>query len=51
MVRSFSIALVLIVLLASSALAEVGKGIYSSRLSRETGTVIAAVEIKGKGNL
>jgi hypothetical protein len=49
MVRNFSIALVLIVLFATSALAEIGKGIYSSRLSRETGSVIAAVEIKEKG--
>ncbi len=49
MFRTSTIVLILIVLFASNALAGLGSDIYSSRYSRDTGTVVAAVEIKNKG--
>ena len=49
MVRTSVIALVLIALFSTNAIAGLGSGIYSSHFSKEKGTVIAAVEIKEKG--
>ena len=49
MLRSIKIAIILIILFSSNADAGLGSSLYSSRYGRETGTVVAAVQIKDKG--